>query len=302
MRTLRKLIILSAAVVVILAVCPSSKMKGLVDCISNSVRSEWTALQADPNGKLQKDENQMSGCVKSSGCAANVDFTRDWIDLLDPQLKTLAHYIRDFWNNASREVQQCILADIRDKFLGEVSKCVNDNGHQFQLPSDLGPFPVAPQALYASRAQSAPLNRYVDDRINALVTTKDCNTQQRHKIVTCMKADGDAQLKQCIRQNICSDPGCKADFPGTCDTFIKCIPIVLQQAGAKLTSLESGSSTGAISVLSNCGGNYSRVAAINNWKEILKIAKQGLSDKFKLLLKDLIKAYFTGEGLCNNTC
>lgn len=76
----------------------------------------------------------------------------------------------------------------------------------------------------------------------------------------------------------------------------------MKEAGAKLTSLEGKSSADTISFLNNCGSGYSRVDAIKIWQEILKIAKQGLSDKFRVLLKDLVESFFTAEGLCSETC
>jgi len=298
----KNLLVVSAIIVAVLAVCPGPKWQALVDCINGSVQSEWQALQSDPNGKLQKDENQMKSCIRNSGCSVNVDFTSDWINKLDGQLQPLAQDIRTFWNSASREIQQCILAEARDKFLGQITQCVNQNGGSISLPAHLGQFPVPPAALYANRDQKSPLNRYIDDRINALLSTKDCSSDQRHKVVLCMKGDGDAALKNCIRSNICSDPGCKADFPGTCKLFVQCIPIVLKQAAQQLTSLSSGSSTGALQFLSNCGGSYSRVAAIKVYEGVVKVAKAGLSDKFNGLLKDLMEAYVTAEGFCENVC
>jgi len=292
----------------VLADCSSGDYGNFLSCLNVKINKEWTDLDTQGQSKIGIDEKRFQACYKAQNCNFNLPFGGDFTDLLDPNLKNLAGHIRDFWDKAPRAMQACILLDARDKFFGQIEACVNKTVPSFKLPDPLPGLPMPPKAMYDSKRDL--LIKYVSDRITALLGLQHCEST-RITIARCMKKDVDDSLGQCIKNGLCSNPSCKSNFPQVCSLVSTCIPKTLKEVEKKISTFQEKDKNKILGFLGDCekraqeaddpGYKYSRTTVLQIYNDVVKIGPQ-LSTSFKSLIKDLVEAYFSGEGLCTSGC
>lgn len=288
--------------------CSSGDYSNFLSCLNDKISKEWTDLDSVGQSKIDGDERRFQSCYNAQKCNFNLPFGGDFTDLLDPNLKSLANHIREFWDSAPRSMQACILLDARDRFFGLIEGCVNKTVPSFKLPNPLPGLPMPSKAMYENKRQL--LIKYISDRITALLGLQHCEST-RISIARCMKKDVDDSLGQCIKNGLCSNPSCKGNFPQVCSAVSTCIPKTLKDIEKKISAFQDDQKTKILGFLGECekkaqenddpNYKYQRSTVLKIYNDVVHIGPQ-LSTSFKSLIKDLVEAYFSGEGLCTSTC
>jgi len=290
------------------AECTSGDYGNFLNCLNDKISKEWTDLDSQGQSKIDGDEKRFQSCYNANHCNFNLPFDGDFTDLLDANLKQLAVHIREFWDGAPRSMQACILLDARDRFFGFIEDCVHKSVPSFKLPSPLPGLPMPSKAMFDSKRSL--LIKYISDRITALLGLQHCQST-RITIARCMKRDIDTSLGQCISSGLCSNAACKSNFPQVCNLVSTCIPKVLKDIEKKISSFQDDQKTKILGFLGDCekkaqdnddpNYKYPRSLVLKIYNDVVHIGPQ-LSASFKGLIKDLVEAYFNGEGLCTSSC
>jgi len=289
--------------------CSANDYGGLLTCLNNKISTEWSELEKKQKDKITADEKIITDCYKDNSCTATLKFD-DFTDYLpDKVLKDMANVIVNFMDKLPRAMQRCILDDARDKLVGKLTTCIQKTQPNFALPSTLPSIPLPSDAMYKDHRDI--LKKYVTDRIIGALALKDCPKEKRVSTAKCMTNKAERTVQQCVKDNLCSKPPCKAAFTPTCTALHDCVDSMLKDAKTKISTLQDDAKTEVLSFLDKCQSKVQLTDPSYTYPhgDVLRLAKlagqvkeKNLDPELKNTIKSLAQAYFSTESLCYNKC